>query len=551
MEDKNKIKEESTSSDTLLLDSAPREIDKKFLELLPEDVARGNRMIFFDKKEGVYSVAMVDLNNLQALNVLRFVSKKNNIEFEKYATTEEIIEEMFGFYQDTETAVEDVVKSFKDEKEEIEGKKKDKREDSYQKIIQDAPVSKLAKVIITHAIEAGASDIHIEPTDEGYRVRFRVDGILHASLVTPRDVGRAIVSRIKILSNLKIDETRKPQDGRFSLADEADDVGSIDFRVSTFPVIGGEKVVLRILETDNNVLTLKDLGSIGRNEEILTEATKESNGIVLMTGPTGSGKSTTLYALLQSINQEGRNIVTLEDPVEYSITGINQSQINPEIGYTFASGLRSILRQDPNVIMVGEIRDAETAELAIHASLTGHLVFSTLHTNSALGSIPRLIDMGIEPFLMASSIKVLAAQRLVRKVCENCKVEEKIPEDFYVKIKSLVSAIDPKEVAKYGVDASGELKFYKGKGCEECSDTGLKGRIAISECLEINNEVKDAISDPRRDELLRDLAIKQGMITMKQDGILKAIKGLTTLSEVERITEGSLSVGGDMEDDKG
>ncbi|MFC1638064.1 GspE/PulE family protein [Patescibacteria group bacterium] len=551
MEDKNTTEEEKVPQGLPSLNSCPRNIDRKLIELLPEDIARGNRMIFFEKEKGVYKVAMVNPDNLQSLNILRFVSKKNGIEFERYVATEEVIEEMFKFYQDTEKAVKDVVRSFKDEKEELESKRKEEREDSYQKLIQDAPVSKLAKVIITHAIEAGASDIHIEPTTEGYRVRFRVDGVLHASLVTPRDVGKAIVSRIKILSNLKIDETRKPQDGRFSLADEDEGEEGIDFRVSTFPVVGGEKVVLRILEKDDNVLTLKDLGVVGRNGEVLSRATEETNGIILMTGPTGSGKSTTLYALLQSINQEERNIVTLEDPVEYSIAGINQSQINPEIGYTFANGLRSILRQDPNVIMVGEIRDSETAELAIHASLTGHLVFSTLHTNSALGSIPRLVDMGIEPFLMASSIRVLAAQRLVRKICSKCKVEERIPTEFYEKIKGVVSEIDPAEIEKYGVDISGGLKFFKGQGCEDCGNLGLKGRVAISECFEIDNDAKDAISSEKRDELLRDIAKKQGMITMKQDGVLKALKGLTTLSEVERITEGSLSVGGAEEDDRG
>lgn len=551
MEDKNTTEEKKDVQDLPVLSSSPRDIDSKLVKLLPEDIARGNRMIFFEKERGVYKVAMVNPNNLQALNILRFLAKKNNIEFERYSTTEEVIEEMFRFYQDTETAVEEVVESFKTEKEELESKRKEEdKEDSYQKIIQDAPVSKLAKVIITHAIEAGASDIHIEPTTDGYRIRFRVDGVLHASLVTPRDVGRAIVSRIKILSNLKIDETRKPQDGRFSLSDEDAHEEGIDFRVSTFPVVGGEKVVLRILEKDDKVLTLEDLGVIGRNGEILANATKESNGIILMTGPTGSGKSTTLYALLQSINQEERNIVTLEDPVEYSIEGINQSQINPEIGYTFANGLRSILRQDPNVIMVGEIRDSETAELAIHASLTGHLVFSTLHTNSALGSIPRLVDMGIEPFLMSSSIRVLAAQRLVRKICQHCKVEEKIPVEFYEKVKNIISEIDPREVEKYGVNPSGGIKFFKGQGCEECGNTGLKGRVAISECFEIDIDAKDAISSDKRNELLRDIAKKQGMINMKQDGLLKALKGWTTLSEVERITEGSLSIGGAEEDDK-
>jgi type IV pilus assembly protein PilB len=349
---------------------------------------------------------------------------------------------------------------------------------------------------------------------------------------------------------LKIDETRKPQDGRFSFAGKHEGE-SIDFRVSTFPVVGGEKIVLRILEKGDKVFELEELGLMGRNKEILTKVIKETNGIVLMTGPTGSGKSTTLYALLQILNQEERNIVTLEDPVEYSIEGINQSQIKPEIGYDFSNGLRSILRQDPNVIMVGEIRDGETAELAIHASLTGHLVFSTLHTNDSIGSVVRLVDMGIEPFLLASSLRVLAAQRLVRRLCSHCRVEEKLPEDFYVKIERLVRDIDPEEIKKYGVDLSEGIKFYRGEGCDECGNTGLKGRLAICECFDVDAHAKRAITSSNREEELERIAKEQKMLSMKQDGLLKALKGMTTLAEVERITEGSLSVGGAIEDDKG
>lgn len=550
MTDAKTLQEKSEELNVPVLENIPRSVSKRYLDILSEEIARQNKMVVFDGGEGVIKVAMVDPGDPHALNVLGFVSEKEGLKVMQYLVSEEDLEDLLRNYETAEKAIKDVVKSFEVEREKIEKKKGIRREDSYQKIIQDAPVSKLTKVILGHAIEGRASDIHIEPSSEGYRVRYRVDGVLHSSLVIPRDVGKAIVSRVKILSNLKIDETRKPQDGRFSFAGKYEGDG-IDFRVSTFPVVGGEKLVLRILEKGGKVLELEELGLLGRNKEILTRVLRENNGIILMTGPTGSGKSTTLYALLQILNEEERNIVTLEDPVEYSIEGINQSQIKPEIGYSFSNGLRSILRQDPNVIMVGEIRDSETAELAIHASLTGHLVFSTLHTNDAIGSVVRLVDMGIEPFLLSSSLRVLAAQRLVRKICPKCKIEQKLPEEVYSKVKILIDEIDPKEVEKYGIDLSQGLKFYVGSGCDECSNTGLKGRLAIYECFDVDNDAKDAITSGNREEELFAIAKKQGMLSMKQDGILKALKGITTLSEVERITEGSLTIGGAVEDDKG
>ncbi len=294
------------------------------------------------------------------------------------------------------------------------------------------------------------------------------------------------------------------------------------------------------------------LGFIGKNFDILIEEIKNPYGIILITGPTGSGKSTTLYAFLQVLNKEEENIVTLEDPVEYYIEGVNQSQVKPDIGYTFASGLRSILRQDPNIIMVGEIRDGETAELAIHAALTGHLVFSTLHTNDSIGAIPRLVDMGIEPFLLSASLNVVAAQRLVRTICPDCKEEVRIPQKIEEQIKKELEEIPGEEVKKYKLDLSKGLKFYQGKGCENCGNLGLRGRMAICEAFAINSRVREIISEGKGNEAeLRKEAEKQKMITMRQDGILKVLKGITTLSEVERVTEGSLTVGGEVEDDQG
>ncbi|MFA5777494.1 MAG: GspE/PulE family protein [Parcubacteria group bacterium] len=523
----------------------PDDIDKDVVFIIPENLVLKHQMIAFDKEDDLIRVAMVDVHDIEALNVLRFLTGKEGFRIEIYLTNPEKIKDMLRLYSNPEKIAAEAAMSLKEEEKEIKKSKKSK-EEKIQEIIQDAPVTKLVEVIVNHAVEGRASDIHIEPIDDKYRVRFRIDGVLHPSLFISKDVGRAVVSRIKILSNLKIDEQRKPQDGRFQIKDGKK---ITDFRVSTFPVVEGEKVVMRVLDRTNQVFDLESLGLIGRNHEIFDKRIRDPFGIVLITGPTGSGKSTTLYGFLKILNQEERNIVTLEDPVEYYIGGVNQSQIKPEIGYTFANGLRSILRQDPNVIMVGEIRDNETAELAIHAALTGHLVFSTLHTNDAVGSIPRLIDMGIEPFLLASSLKVVAAQRLVRKICENCKEEIDVPEKIYKKIEQELSIIPKEELKKYGVDLSEKLKFYSGKGCGECGNLGLKGRIAIYEVIEISSSMQELISGKSGNEVaVKMQAEKEGMITMRQDGLLKVLKGVTVYSEIDRVTKGSMSIGGEIED---
>lgn len=526
----------------------PKAADKKVLGVISEEVARKNKMVPFEKKGSTVKVAMVNPQDVGALNVLRFVAENNKLEIEIYLVSEELFVELAQQYSSTEKAVKEVMESL----HEIDEKDLSivhEEDDRLHEVIQDAPVSKLVQVIIDHAIEGKASDAHIEALDKEYRVRFRMDGILHSSLSLPKDVGRAVVSRIKILSNLKIDERRKPQDGRFKIEKDG---RIIDFRVSTLPVIDGEKVVIRVLDREEGLLNFETLGITGRNSEILNKEIKNPFGIILITGPTGSGKSTTLYAFLQVLNKEERNIVTLEDPVEYYVEGVNQSQIKPEIGYTFASGLRSILRQDPNIIMVGEIRDSETAELAIHAALTGHLVFSTLHTNDSIGTIPRLIDMGIEPFLLAASMNIVIAQRLVRKICPDCKEEVDIPQGMKEKISGEIMEIPQEDLKSNKLDISKGIKFYRGKGCENCGHLGLRGRIAIIEVFQVNSETKEVITDKKGDENeLRNQAKQQKMITMRQDGLIKVIKGITTLSEVERITGGSLSVGGDLDDDQG
>lgn len=529
----------SSQANIPFLEKAPKNISSSIINLIPEGVAQKYKIAAFEREGNLVKVVMVNPQDINALNALRFVAEKERIEIDVYQATEDVFEEIFAGYSGPGEIIKKAVKSFeKDTTIRLESEKE--KAGSRKEVLKDAPVTKLVEVIIDHAIDGRASDIHIEPMDRDYRVRFRVDGVLHVSLILPNEIGPAVIARIKILANLKIDEKRKPQDGRFRIKNDGKD---IDFRVSTLPVIEGEKIVMRILDKESGLTQIESLGLMGTMLDNMKKAINETYGMILFTGPTGSGKSTSLYALLKILNQEERNIITLEDPIEYHIEGLNQSQIKPEIGYTFASGLRTILRQDPNVIMVGEIRDNETAELAVHAALTGHLMFSTLHTNTAIGAIPRLIDMGIEPFLLSSSLRLVAAQRLLRRICEDCKEEEKIPESIYNTISSVVGKISPSELAKYDIDPTQKLIVYHGRGCDKCNGTGLRGRIAIFEVIPVNDKIKDIITEKKGSE---ELIIKEretmGVLTMKQDGILKIIKGLTTISEVERVTEGNIAL---------
>jgi type II secretory ATPase GspE/PulE/Tfp pilus assembly ATPase PilB-like protein len=457
-----------------------------------------------------------------------------------YKVSKEVFDVIVNKFKNPEIEISKAIESFKKEEEAIKQKrtlKKSKKSDTEE--IQEAPVTKMVEVIIKNAIEGGSSDIHIEPLEEKIRVRYRVDGVLHSSLFLPKNIGPAIISRVKILSNLKIDEKRKPQDGRFRI-EEKDKF--IDFRVSTFPVSQGEKVVMRILDKDDTLINLQTLGFFGRDLEKITKVIKEPYGVALVTGPTGSGKSTTLYSLLKMLNKEGVNIVTLEDPVEYVLEGVGQSQVRPDIGYTFASGLRSILRQDPDIVMVGEIRDSETAELAIHAALTGHLVLSTLHTNTAIGAVSRLVDMGIKSFLLSSALKVVVGQRLVRRICKNCKQErEKISGEVLKMMKNELQGVSEESMVDYlgynPIKEPEKIKFYEGKGCRECGEKGMKGRILISEIFDINQKIAQAIGDSADEYELLRLSQEDGFTNMKQDGILKVLKGETTIEEIQRVTD--------------
>ncbi|KKR19809.1 MAG: Type IV pilus assembly protein PilB [Candidatus Moranbacteria bacterium GW2011_GWA2_39_41] len=520
------------------LNKAPKNIDNAIINMIPEDVARKNKIAVFDVAENVMKVAMVDPQDITALNMLRFIAEKEKKELDIYLVYKEVLDNLLVFYTGPAEMIEAAVKSFAEDIKFDEGIDLTVKKKSNEQALREAPVAKLVEVIVSHAIEGHASDIHIEPMGKEYRVRFRVDGILHVSLTIPKEIGPVVISRIKILSNLKIDEKRKPQDGRFQLSHKGN---PIDFRISTLPVIDGEKVVMRILDKDIGVNNIESMGLIGSALKNTQTSMQETYGMILMTGPTGSGKSTTLYAMLQALNDNERNIITLEDPIEYNIEGLNQSQINPEIGYTFASGLRTILRQDPNIIMVGEIRDGETAELAVHAALTGHLMFSTLHTNTAIGSISRMIDMGIEPFLLASSIRLVMAQRLVRRICEKCKTEFELSEYMRKLIMEEIKHISKDELTKYGVDLAKKIKFFKGKGCDACNGTGLKGRLAIFEVVQLTDGMKNIIIEKKGNEILMmDERNKAGFLTIRQDGILKVLRGETTIEEIERVTENNI-----------
>ncbi|RLA99573.1 MAG: type II secretion system protein GspE [Deltaproteobacteria bacterium] len=385
----------------------------------------------------------------------------------------------------------------------------------------DAPIIRLVNLILSQAVKSRASDIHIEPFQRHLKVRFRIDGILYNTLSPPRHIHSAIVSRIKIMARLNIAEKRLPQDGRIEIK-----IGDrpIDIRVSTLPTIFGERVVLRLLDKSESLLRLEELGLSDKQLDTFLKLISQPNGIILVTGPTGSGKTTTLYAALSRINSPDKNIITIEDPIEYQLDGIGQIQVNPKINLTFATGLRSIVRQDPDVILVGEIRDLETAEIAIQSALTGHLVFSTLHTNDSAGAITRLIDMGIEPFLVSSAVNAILAQRLVRVICPFCK-EEYNPPVFSLK--------------EIGLDdeAISGTKFYRGKGCPECSHTGFRGRMGIYELLILDDEIKSLISRTSDSNDIKREALRKGLVTLRQDGAQKVLEGFTTVEEVIRVTQ--------------
>lgn len=507
------------------VDLVDKELPREIVQLLPYELADNYQLVAFDRAGDEVSVALVNPGNFKAIEAIEFRAREQGWKPKYFVTSQASLQSAYKYYGSLSSEVKEALSLAESKYADIP-ELGEEEESKLEEVVKTAPVAKMVAVIFRHAVEGSASDIHIEPVQDETRVRYRIDGVLHTSIVLPRYIHSAVVSRIKVLANLKIDETRIPQDGRIRLT-----IGgrAVDFRVSTMPLLGSEKVVLRILDSASSLKSFTDLGFVGHTAEVIDVSLKKNQGMVLVCGPTGSGKSTTLYTALNKLNDEGSNIITLEDPVEYSLQGVNQSQVNPEVGLTFASGLRSILRQDPDIIMVGEIRDIETADLAIHASLTGHVVLSTLHTNDAFGAIPRLVDMHVEPFLLASTINVVVAQRLVRRICTYCTEEAKVPAELVERLKKSLAELPPTIQEKLPKDG---WQFKKGKGCARCNFTGYKGRVVIAEAFSNSFELQQIIVSGLNPSALREEFKRQGMITMEQDGLVKVLQGVTTVEEV-------------------
>ncbi len=511
-----------------------RSIPAKLLQEVPEEAVRKYRMVPLAKSDQYFDFGFLNPDDLEAQEAVKFIAGRLSLEERISLISPADFQEVLKQYTNLR---EEVHHALRELETELKGKgrgvhPREVSEEEIERIVEEAPITKVVAVILRHAVEGKASDIHIEPTEKQVKVRFRVDGILYTSLFLPIAIHPAIVSRIKILSNLKIDETRIPQDGRFRTKINARE---IDFRIATFPTTMGEKVAMRVLDPSLGLLDVKELGLEGRNLEVIEENIRKPFGMILLTGPTGSGKTTTLYSLLRVLTKDAVNIVSLEDPVEYHIDGVNQSQVRPEIGYNFAEGLRHVVRQDPDIIMVGEIRDPESASLATHAALTGHIVLSTLHTNNAIGIIPRLIDMGVDAYLIPSSLNVGVAQRLVRRLCDKCKKQVKAPPRILELIKRELETFP--EAYHTELPSSKEISVYEAPGCKNCFNKGMVGRIGIFEVISMTPELEDiVIHEPSEANIIKE-AKRQGMITLRQDGILKVVKGITTIEEVIKATE--------------
>lgn len=538
----SEIFEEKASMSKLPTRKVSDEVPYKVLKYVPEESARHYKFVPLGLKDGVLEVGLTDSNNLEALDALHFISAKNGVPYKIFLISETDFDKVLGMYEGfsgvVSQALEDLDTEIVTEEEQKDltkrdKKKSDKKHAGEEEVIkEDAPVTKIVATILQYAVGGDASDIHIEPIGDTVRVRFRVDGVLNTSLVLPIKVLNAVVARIKILSSMKLDEKRKPQDGRFSARIEG---RKIEFRVSTFPLADGEKVVMRILDPTKGVRELGKIGFSKRNLGLIRSSLTKPYGLVLISGPTGSGKSSTLYAMLGEVERDKKNVVSLEDPIEYKIKGVSQSQVFPEIGYTFATGLRSVLRQDPDIIMVGEIRDKETADLAVQAALTGHLVFSTIHTNTAAGVIPRLVAMGIDPFLIAPTLTLVIAQRLVQTLCPD--TGEAIPITGSLKLMLDKQFADLPDKYKQEIKAAKQL--YKIKPTPSCPN-GTRGRTAVVEVFAMNKDIEDILlTNPVESEIYKIIR-KDGMLTMKEDAIMKSIARIVPFEEVNTLTSGIL-----------
>lgn len=528
------------------VDINPNDLTSELLGKIPERIARQYNVVLFKvDDDGTQHLAMEDPDDVQALNFIQKEIGTNTVVH--IATKDNILSCLEAYRGDVSDELNEVI----DVQREDDGSDQSVTQED---IAEDSPIAQTVNLLLEYAIRSSASDIHIEPREQHIQVRYRIDGVLQEVNRLPRNVLGALVSRIKILSNLKIDERRVPQDGRFKIKLSG---RRFAFRVSTLPIADGEKIVMRILNESNDAITLEQLGYWGRSLETINDALSEPDGMILVTGPTGSGKSTSLFSVLSRMNTPDVNISTIEDPVEYKIPGVNQTQTNAKAGMTFASGLRALLRQDPNIIMVGEIRDGETANLGVQAALTGHLVFSTLHTNNAATCLPRLLDMQIEPFLIASTVKAVVGQRLVRRLCMNCRESYK-PDDetkkvfigmFNLREGQGFSRIHELEVqaqkdkvggdTPLGTDERDITTLWKpsADGCEECHHTGYKGRVGIYEVLGNSNSVQKLIMANATSNDIQNQAISEGMTTMQTDGLIKCLRGNTTLEEVMRATK--------------
>lgn len=502
------------------------------LEYIPEESAAHYQFVPIGIKEGMLEVGIVDPDNIEARDALNFIAAKKNIPYKIYIISlddyKKVIESYKGLTGEVSKALselETVLSVDADSTIDTKKSKTDPKSEAF--IIEDAPVVKIVATIVRYATEGNSSDVHIEHLHDKVRVRFRVDGVLNTSLVLPPQVHSAVVARIKVLSNMKLDERRKPQDGRFSARIDG---RKIDFRVSTFPAYYGEKIVMRILDQEKGVKKLDEMGLTEKNLTLIKEAIQRPYGLILITGPTGSGKSTTLYSMLNEVDKEGYNVLSLEDPIEYNMEGVSQSQVHPEIGYTFASGLRTTLRQDPDIIMVGEIRDKETAQLAVQAALTGHLVFSTLHTNNSAGIIPRLIDMGVDPYLIAPTLILGIAQRLVSKLCPGGG--KPVPVEGSIKILIEKEFSDLPEKYKKEIPFSDVV--YQASPTPDCPK-GTRGRTAVFEAFKMDREVEAAILRSPTELEISKMLREKGMLTMKEDAMIKAFKKEIPFEEVNKL----------------
>lgn len=514
-------------------------ISPELLKMVPENLARNYLLIPIELNKKSHSLKVV-MARPSDLGTIDFFQRRTGYKIKAMMASEKNINDLIDklYLQSLTGEVSEVLADSVEQAEEV-GIKTVTNE-SLSQIIKEPKIVEIVKKILEHAIRLRASDIHIEPHEEITRIRYRIDGILEEKLTLDKKYHASLASRIKILAGMKIDERRLPQDGRFNF--ESDD-GEVDLRISSLPTVFGEKIVMRLLKKSGKVPTLPELGLRGRALKNLEQAVNIPHGIILITGPTGSGKTTTLYSMLTRINTSKVNIITLEDPVEYQMKGINQVQVNPQAGLTFASGLRSFLRQDPNIIMVGEIRDEETAALAVQASLTGHLVFSTIHTNSAAGALPRLLDMKVEPFLLSSSMTAVVAQRVLRKICDSCKVsyvpEKAVIEDMKVVLGGLYAGYlksNTERVAQAAKNGQ-EILLFKGKGCVKCGNTGYFGRIGVFEVLVVTEKIARLIMEQADAGTVEKQAVAEGMMTLKQDGYLKVLEGITTIEEVIRVAQ--------------